>query len=227
VTSSVIYSGYFALTTHTQQIIKMVKLTYFNLRGRGEPARLILEQAGVEYEDARITSPFIDVAPWVAHKSSTPYGQLPVLCDDGVEIAQSMTIARYCANKYGLAGSNALENAQMDEVVDCISEATEKQYNAFLFESDETKKAAMQKTYSEETLPAVLKNLEKRLTERGGEFMAAKKFSWADIVVYNFIAELPDKQACKGFPKLDALHNRVANLPKIKSWVERRPDSAC
>ena len=57
-----------------------------------------------------------------------------MLCVDGVEIAQSMTIARYCAAKFGLAGSNALENAQMDEVVDAISEATEKQYNAFLFE---------------------------------------------------------------------------------------------
>ena len=57
-----------------------------------------------------------------------------VLTVDGVEIAQSMTIARYCANKYGLAGSTALDNAQMDEVVDAISDATEKQYNAYLFE---------------------------------------------------------------------------------------------
>ena len=31
-----------------------IKLTYFNLRGRAEVARLILAQAGVEYEDHRI-----------------------------------------------------------------------------------------------------------------------------------------------------------------------------
>jgi len=154
-----------------------MKLTYFNLRARGEPSRLILEQAGAEYEDHRIESPFVDVAPWVAYKSSTPYGQLPVLCDDGVEIAQSMTIARYCAAKFGLAGSNALENAQMDEVVDAISEATEKQYNAFLFEKDEAKKAELQKKFNEEVLPTLFKNLEKRLGERGGEYMAANKLS--------------------------------------------------
>ena len=31
-----------------------IKLTYFNLRGRAEVARLILAQAGAEYEDNRI-----------------------------------------------------------------------------------------------------------------------------------------------------------------------------
>ena len=31
-----------------------IKLTYFNLRGRAEPSRLILAQAGIEYEDNRI-----------------------------------------------------------------------------------------------------------------------------------------------------------------------------
>jgi glutathione S-transferase len=202
-----------------------VKLTYFNLRARGEPARLILEQAGAEYEDHRLESPFVDIAPWVAYKPSTPYGQLPVLCDNGVEIAQSMTIARYCANKYGLAGSNALENAQMDEIVDTVSDGTEKQYNAFLFEKDETKKAELQKTFNDEILPNLFKALEKRLGERG-EFFAANKLSWADIIFYHFAAELPDKEVIKGYPKLDALFNKVANQPKIKSWVEKRPPSA-
>ena len=38
-------------------------------------------------------------------KPALPYGQLPVLEVDGVTICQSMAIARYLANEFGLAGN--------------------------------------------------------------------------------------------------------------------------
>ena len=47
-----------------------IKLTYFNFRGRGEPARLILAYAGVEYEDIRITEYFVDDTEWKKIKPS-------------------------------------------------------------------------------------------------------------------------------------------------------------
>jgi len=34
---------------------KNIKLIYFNARGRAELARLILAQAGADYEDSRLT----------------------------------------------------------------------------------------------------------------------------------------------------------------------------
>ena len=42
-----------------------MKLIYFNLKGRAELARLILAQAGVEYEDCRINK-----AEWQSLKPS-------------------------------------------------------------------------------------------------------------------------------------------------------------
>ena len=42
-----------------------IKLTYFNLKGRAELSRLILAQAGVEYEDCRI-----DREDWAQLKTS-------------------------------------------------------------------------------------------------------------------------------------------------------------
>ena len=69
------------------------KLTYFNLRGRGEIARLIFAAAGQEYQDNRV-----EFAAWPTIKPTTPFGSLPYLdvVDGGktVRLAQSVTIGK-------------------------------------------------------------------------------------------------------------------------------------
>ena len=55
-------------------------------------------------------------------KPSLPFGQLPVLEVDGDMIGQSMAIARFLANQYGIAGSSNLVKAQVDEVVDVMND---------------------------------------------------------------------------------------------------------
>lgn len=49
-----------------------------------------------------------------------PFGALPVLEVDGKHLAQSNAIARYLANKHGLAGQDDWEKAQADMYGDCI-----------------------------------------------------------------------------------------------------------
>lgn len=205
----------------------VIKLTYFNLRARAEPARLILKQAGAEFEDCRLPAPWDDAAPWTALKPMTPFGVLPLLCVDGTVLSQSKTIARYVAAENGLAGKNSMENAQMDEIVDALGDATELQYNAYLFEKDEAKKAQLQKDFNEKTVPTLVKNIERRLVERGGEWLVGGRLSWADIMTYHFFVELPDQTAVKASCKISSLVKRVGDQPNIKAWVESRPDTIC
>ncbi len=47
-----------------------------------------------------------------------PLGQLPVLEYDGAILSQSLTIARFLAKEFGLAGKNNLEQAQADMIMD-------------------------------------------------------------------------------------------------------------
>merc|ERR1712127_878081 len=90
--------------------------TYFNMRGRAEPTRLILAQAGAEYEEVRIPwGGFTPSEEWLKVKPSVPMGQVPFMEVDGKMICQSMAIARYCAKKYGLAGATDLEAALADQ----------------------------------------------------------------------------------------------------------------
>lgn len=49
-------------------------------------------------------------------------GQVPVLEIDGIQINQSIAMARYVANLVGLAGKNDWENLLIDIAVDNIVE---------------------------------------------------------------------------------------------------------
>ena len=51
------------------------------------------------------------------------FGQLPMIEIDGETIYQSLAINRFLARKYGLAGRNAIEEANVDMIVDCINDA--------------------------------------------------------------------------------------------------------
>ncbi len=88
------------------------KLIYFQSRGRGETIRFIFKQAGVDFEDVRISRD-----GWPKHKPNTPYGSVPVLEVDDKQLAGSGSIQRYLAEEFGLAGSNAWENAQLDSMI--------------------------------------------------------------------------------------------------------------
>ena len=91
---------------------------------------------------------------------------------------------------------------------------------------DETKKGELQSAFNSTVLPNLLAALEKRLGERGGEYMAGGRLSWADILVFYFCSELPDKTAVDAAPKIAALVAKVGELPNIKAWVAARPVTA-
>jgi len=195
-----------------------IKLTYFDLRARAEPCRLMLAYGGLQYEDERIPPPWEPDTTWPALKPTTPYGQLPVLQWDDQVICQSVACARFIAHEVGLAGNTNMEKAQVDEIVDVIQDLV----NAFV-ELYVAKDEAGLKKFAEETVPTAFGQLEKRLESRGGQFFVGNTFSWADLHTFMYLSDLPDKSVLKSFPKLENLLERVGNIPNIKKWVETRP----
>merc|ERR1712127_501887 len=177
--------------------------TYFNLRGRAEPTRLILAQAGAEYEEVRIPwGGFTPSEEWLKVKPSVPMGQVPFMEVDGKMICQSMAIARYCAKKYGLAGATDLEAALADRAVDAVEDLIPQAVDV-LKEKDDAKKPELLKELQEVKIPAWLVMMEKVLKAQvsngqkivfdkssqfavqGGEYFTGVSLSWADLVVYN------------------------------------------
>merc|ERR1711902_24018 len=198
-------------------IMPNVKLTYFNLRARGEPCRLLLAYGGIKYEDNRIAPPWDPTSTWASLKPTTPFGQLPVLNWDGVEICQSMAAARFIAREVGLAGNSSLEQAQVDEVVDVIQDLINAWVKLYFAKDEEGLKK-----FNEVTLQTALEQLEKRLGGRGGQYFVGNNLTWADIIVFMYLGDLP-KEAYEKYPKLTNLYERVGAIPNIKAWVENRP----
>jgi glutathione S-transferase len=95
----------------------MLKLTYFDVRGRTEPIRLLLELTGTPY-----TYEGIGFAEWRAGPlkartlESSPFGQLPVMEENGFVLCQAQAILRHLARRLGLAGGTPEEQARVDEV---------------------------------------------------------------------------------------------------------------
>ena len=65
-----------------------IKLSYFDFSGgRGEPARLALNLAGIDFEDQRIS-----LADWPTVKADYPYQQVPVMEIDGKVLISPMRL---------------------------------------------------------------------------------------------------------------------------------------
>uniref|UniRef100_T1I2U0 glutathione transferase n=1 Tax=Rhodnius prolixus TaxID=13249 RepID=T1I2U0_RHOPR len=98
------------------------KLMYFNARGKAEHIRFIFAYAGVDYTDYRIPK-----EKWPDMKKTMPFGVVPVLEIEGVGlVGQSNAIARYLAQRYGLAGKDPHEALQCDALVDTLADLKKK-----------------------------------------------------------------------------------------------------
>eukprot|EP00090_Calanus_glacialis_P010709 TRINITY_DN1915_c0_g1_i2.p1 TRINITY_DN1915_c0_g1~~TRINITY_DN1915_c0_g1_i2.p1 ORF type:complete len:224 (-),score=88.34 TRINITY_DN1915_c0_g1_i2:119-733(-) len=199
-----------------------IKLTYFNLKGRAELARLILAQAEVEYEDCRI-----EREEWPELKKTLALGQLPVLEVEGQTIGQSMTIARYLARRFGLAGKTDVDAAEADQAVDALNDLINN-VGPIMREKDEEKKEELKKKLQTETMPSWMKMMEALLTSKGGNHFAGKQLTWADIAIYHSVDMFkgmlgePNMEEC---PNLQKLMETVKSLPNIKKWEEARPNT--
>ena len=74
-----------------------VRLTYFDAEGFGEPIRLSLKFAGVDFEDKRIVR-----EDWAVLKKTVPNGTVPILEIGENVYTETVAIVRYLGIKYGL-----------------------------------------------------------------------------------------------------------------------------
>ncbi|XP_077999205.1 uncharacterized protein LOC144452069 [Glandiceps talaboti] len=202
-------------------------LTYFNVRARAEVSRLIFAAAGVDFEDVRVSR-----EKWGDMKNSGkfPFAALPILEVDGTTIAQSYAIARFLANEFGLAGKNDLEKAKVDMIADAFLDLFN-QMAKLWFEKDEDKKKELREAYVTKSVPNTLAALVKLLEANNGGngFFVGDSLTWADLAFLvqcdYYLDQLKEEDVLAPHKKLVALRERLVALPKLKTYLDTRPQT--
>jgi len=202
------------------------KLTYFDARGSAEPIRLLFAQAGIKYEDIRLTREQWPELKKQEGDTSPPFKQLPILEVDGKVLSQTRTIARYIAKQAGLAGANDWEQAVCDSLVDSAADVQKGMYEMH-FETDETKKAKITEKFESETMPAWFECLEKNfLAKTKSGWLVGDKMTWGDILIFSMLDTLTTHNMAKCLPKypgVDGNFKKVKEQPNIAKWLNDRP----
>jgi len=200
-----------------------LRLIYFNFPfWRAEASRIALHMAGIPFEDVRPSR-----EEFAAMKASgeLPYGQLPVLDVDGVRIAQSVAIARYCGKRAGLYPvGDDVAAARVDELLDTATQITAV-FGPSMRTSDAAERMRLRARLSEVTLPKWLGFLERRLGDR--TFFVGDRLTIADLVMWRVTGWLASgsldgisTDILDDFPALTRHYRSVDALAAVRGWMD-------
>ncbi|CEF67662.1 Protein dispatched [Strongyloides ratti] len=197
------------------------KLTYFGVRGYGEPARLMFRHAGVDFDDN-----VIDHSVWPKIKPTTPFGQVPVLEVEGKQIAQSFAIYRFLGNKFGLCPGNEVDKAMADSIAEYVKEFDNKAHDYFIIilgfmQGDKDAE------WKNKVLPAVEQYfpvITNWLKAAGNGYLTKAGLSWVDFFAAEKLGNVVNtcQTVAAKYPEIKAFVDKIYSLPTIKSYVESR-----
>lgn len=222
------------------------KLSYFNSRGKAEIARQLFAVAGVAFEDERIPKDqFVErkvgESPFPRTLQGFPFGQLPVLEVDGVQLAQSASIVRYLARQFGLAGKTLYEEALVDSLAEQFKDFID-EIRPFAIKlhggSIKREEADKDPLYKELVVPArnkIFTTLKQWLSkvssfylqrvQSGSGYLVGNGLTYVDLIaaenLMGFLRFIP--HFADGFPGIQEHAKKVHSNPNLAKWIESRP----
>jgi glutathione S-transferase len=195
-------------------------LTYFDVRGRAEVIRLILEETETPYRERRVK-----VEEWPALKPTLPFGQMPTYTEGDIFIVQSHAIYRYLARKHNLCGADERERIRCDIVEEAFVDA-QSAVGGFYWHPEFAKK---RDEFEAGALPDFLAKLQ-RLLEQNGDgngYWVGDKLTLADFVAWHALDYVRpfSQRTLDRFGKLNAFKQRFETRPRIAAYLrsDRRP----
>lgn len=203
----------------------MVRLHYFMGRGRAETTRWMLAVNAIAFENV----PLETAEDFDALKATgkLPFNQLPLLEIDGRNLSQSTAMTRYLARKGDFYGDGPDDRVICDMVAGAAADFAEAALQYPFQPTHEAGRALAARSF-DKFAPL----FEARLARNGGEWMAAKRMSFADVLLCealeNYREIAPD--FFEATPGLARLLSRVTSHEGIAAYLAspnrwRMPDA--
>ena len=191
---------------------------YWKIAARAQLPMLLLHAGNVpfEWDDATANA-------WPSEKPNAPFGQLPLLYHDGVRIAQSGAIARYCAKMAKLWPAN---DWKAEVLCDMVMEQCNDIFGLFArakYAGDQVAQADAWDKVRNEKMPKHLGDLESLLASRaGGPFFGGPLPNAADVAVFSTVL-LAEKagifKSVEKFPGLKGICDAVRGMGTVNDYV--------
>ena len=196
-----------------------MKLYYHPLSGHSHRAHLFASLLGLQYELIEV-----DLMAGL-HKTPSflalnPFGQVPVLDDNGTIVADSNAILVYLAKKHGETGWLPEDPSGAAAVQRWLSVAAgEVAYGptaarlVTVFSSKHNPGEVIGRAHS------LLKTVEAYLANR--DWLAADRPTLADVALYSYVARAPEGNVdLSDYPRVRALLSRIEALPGFTPFTE-------
>ena len=198
---------------------------------RIELARIPLFIGGISFNDKRITLEEFRSAKetgFLKDGTKLPFHQIPCLVVDGVPIAQTGAIARFCGKLSGLYPSeDSISCALIDQFIDFVTDLTNLVYIPSNSPLTEDEKIQHRRILAEGELKRKLDMLEDNISANQ-TWIVGKEMTIADIAIWrgigwlasDLVAGIPQPYFVN-YPKITKIFKNVDNQPKICEWVRK------
>jgi glutathione S-transferase len=218
--------------------VKPYGLYYWpGIQGRGEFIRLALEYAGVKYVDVarqkNKKAGQMFAAYLSSHSVANPPFAPPFLEVGDSIIGQTAAILLFLGDRHGLAPRNKMKRLWTHQIQltigDCVNEVhdTHHPISASLYYEDQKLHAKRRaKIFREERMPKFLSWFEQILQQNlpRDPRLVGRSITYADLSLFQLVEGLryafprAMQNAPNSYPRLCALHQFVAQLPRIKAY---------
>jgi glutathione S-transferase len=192
-------------------------LTYFDIRGRAEPSRLIFHDTKTPFRDENPDN-WREMKEQGTKDGSIPFGQLPQLKHGNLLLVESNAILRYLGRKLDRYGANEEQRSVVDMLLD-NTESFRGKYLDLIYK-DKVEAAAKEAYLTKAS--EILTNFENWLTrESKRKYFVGDELTIADASFWELLdAHLRlSPTILEKFPRLRGFYERVATRPNIAAYL--------